>query len=321
MRVLVTGGHGFIGSHVLGQLVEAGHAVGCFDVAEPSPVASVVANEVEQYRGDVTDPYDVYDAVTDFEPDRIVHLVSLLSRACERSPRNGFDVNLGGSISVLEAAAATGVERVVAASSISSYGSLPLDDGPLDETVVQQPRNIYGLTKYALERVGESYQARRGVEFVALEPVHGLGPDRLRGNVEDAFVVKAAVSGTPITVPRVEHPFEVVYVEDEAAAFVAATLADSVPHSRYVVGTGEHVTLARFLTYVRDHVPDAELRTGAAGGGEEIEALPPTDTTRIRTDLGWKPSLSIEEAVAAYVEWLRENPEKWSFDAEDTPWE
>jgi len=319
MRVLVTGGTGFIGAHVLDRLASDGHTVACFDIAEPTPVAEQ-ADGVTFYQGDVTDPVEVGAALATFDPDRIVHLASLLGRGSQQNPRRAVSVNVDGTLTLLELADSHDVDRVVVASSVSSYGDMSGEHDRLTETVVQQPDNVYGLTKYAVERLGETYEEETGVEFAALQPVHGLGPDRVRGNVEDAFVVKAAISGEAITVPPIEQPVEIVYVEDTALAFVRATLAESLSHARYLVGTGERVTLVDIVEMVRERVPDAELTLGSERGADELPAHPPTDTTRIRDDIGWDPTHTVEEAIDAYVTWLENNPEKWSFEASDAPW-
>ncbi|USZ73591.1 NAD-dependent epimerase/dehydratase family protein [Natronosalvus halobius] len=320
MRVLVTGGTGFIGAHVLKQLVGRGHEVACFDLAEPTPVARTVEDSVEFIRGDISDPVSVADALARFDPDRVAHLAALLGRSCQRNPRRAFEVNVDGTLTLFDLAASHGVDRIVTASSVSSYGDIT-DRDSLDESVVQRPTNVYGLTKYAVERLGRTYRKQQGIEFAAMEPAHGMGPDRMRGNVEDSFVVKAAVAEVPLTVPAVRQPIEIVYVTDTARAFVEAVLADSLPHDRYLVGTGERATLEEIVEMVREHVPDAQLTLGDTRGEDELAAHPPIDTSRIREDLGWEPEYTIEEAVAAYVEWLRENPEKWSFDATDIPWD
>ncbi|MFC6941474.1 NAD-dependent epimerase/dehydratase family protein [Salinirubellus sp. GCM10025818] len=318
MRVMVTGGHGFIGSHVLVQLVEAGHEVACLDIREPSSVAEPVSEGYRFVEGDVTDAADVFDAVARFEPDRVIHLASLLGRPSQNDPRRAFAVNVDGTLNVLEAADTHGVERVVAASSSASYG--PSTGDRLTEETPQTPESIYGLTKYAVERIGRTYRDQRGVEFAALEPLHGLGPDRNRGNVEDAYIVKAAVSGVPVEVPDLDTPIEFIYVGDEATAFVAVTLADELAHDRYLVGSGNRATLAEFVEVVRERVPGADvtLRPGREDG--EYPPFPRSDSSRLREDVGWEATLDIAETVDTYVEWLEANPDAWTFDPDDAPW-
>ena len=320
MRVLVTGGNGFIGAHILNQLVDRGHDVTNLDISDPSPIAAQVADEVTFLKGDITDPVDVYDAVVSADPDRIVHMAALLGRPCENDPRRAFEVNVEGSLNVLEAAVTCDVERVVAAASMEVYGNVEDDREWLTEDAPRKPDNVYGMTKYALEYLGSTYQQQRGLEFAAMEPAHGLGPDRLRGNVDDAFVVKAAVAGVPFSVPAFEYPYEVIYIEDEARAFVDAVLAEELSYDRYLVGSGQQVTLAGFVELVDDRVVGADLELLAPEGGMQLGSKPPIDTSRLESDVGWEATHSIEDAIDGYVAWLRENPDAWSFDADEAPW-
>lgn len=320
MRILVTGGNGFIGAHILNQLVDRGHDVTNLDISEPSPIAAEVEDEVTFVKGDITDPVDVYDAVVSADPDRIIHMAALLGRPCESDPRRAFEVNVEGSLNVLEAAVTCGVERVVVAASMEVYGTVSDDSDRLTEQTIRTPDSIYGMTKYALEHLGSTYQRQHGLEFAAMEPAHGLGPDRLRGNVDDAFVVKAAVAGDPLTVPAFEYPYEVIYIEDEARAFVEAVLADKLSYDRYLVGTGEQVTLAEFVEAVNERVENAELQLASTESGMQLGSKPPIDASRLRTDLDWEPTHSVEESIDAYVEWLEQTPDAWSFDPSNVPW-
>lgn len=320
MRVLVTGASGFIGGHVLRLLTAAGNDVVGFDTTDLGPVAASVQDEIRLIHGDVTDPVDVYNAIAATKPERIVHLASLLVPDCRANPRRAFEVNIGGTINVLEAAQANEVDRVVAGSSVNVYGNGPENADYISEATVRQPNTTYAMTKYAIEWLGSTFD----VEFAALESVHGFGPDRVRGNSYDAAVVKAAVSGIPLEVPQTEIRDEFLYVEDSARAFVTAATADSLSYNRYLVGTDQHATLAEIVELVSEAIPDVDIQmqetNPSTTWSKGRNSHPPTDSARIRNDLGWEPEHSLQEMVEAYVEWLTTNPESWAFTSEDVPW-
>jgi UDP-glucose 4-epimerase len=190
----------------------------------------------------------------------------------------------------------------------------------LDKTAPRNPQSMYGLTKFVVERLGRTYSEQGDLEFAALEPVHGLGPDRRRGNVEDAYLIKAAVAGIPLTVPRVDQPIEVIYVGDEASAFIDVTLADTLEHDCFVVGTGEQVTLAELVEFLNASVSGAELEVGERRGDDVLASLPPSDTTRLHEATGWQPTRGVTETVETYIDWLRANPQSWIFDPTEVPW-
>lgn len=321
MDVLVTGGHGVVGAQVLHQLVEAGHTITDFgrSVNDLPPLVRDIEADVNFFQGDITDPIDVYDAIATANPDRIIHLSAIRTAACQADPRAGFEVNVTGSINLLEAAATHGVERVVASSSLAVYGNRSPDEiETIDESVIRSPANVYGLTKFVMEEVGAVYQDRSGVEFAAVEPIRGLGPDATGSYSKDADILKAAVAGESLSVSA-EPPMEMIYLEDFARAFVDALLADTLSYDRYILGSGEKATLFDIIEILRDEYPDADIEVTdqdeIATGIEE--GLPVTDSTRLKGDLGWAPEHTFEEGIHKYLDWLRANPEMWSFDPDD----
>lgn len=315
MRILATGGCGDVGSYAVTQLVERGHEVAVFDIQGPSPIVEGVDEAVTFFRGNVTDPIDVYDTVVGFDPDRIVHMAAMLTPACEANPRAAFDVNVDGTIHVLEAASSVGVNRVVVASSISIYGGVSPDQvSTLEEDVVPQPDHVYAVTKFVVEHLCRVYREQRGLEFAALEPVRGLGPGTTSGYTKDAELIKRAVAAEAVSMTD-EPPVETLHTADFASAFVETVLAGTLSYDRYIVGGVEMVTLSDIAELVRSELPDADI-TVTAGTVEDALALPRTGSSRLADDVGWSPEYSMAETIGEYVEWLQANRDRWSLDGE-----
>lgn len=117
------------------------------------PIVAAFEDEMKFYKGDISDPIDVYDAAVDFDPDRILHLSTWHTAAAEADLFGGIHVNVLGSMYLLEAAASCDVDRVVAGSSMSVYGGIDIaDQESIDETIPRQPADMYGLGKYASKR-------------------------------------------------------------------------------------------------------------------------------------------------------------------------
>lgn len=321
MRILITGASGFIGGHVLKLLTKSRHDVIAFDISQPGPVAASVRDDVQLIEGNISNLATVDDVVASVRPDCIIHLASLLVPDCRANPRKAFEVNVGGTINILEAAQSHGVNRVVAGSSVNVYGNSSPSSEYITEATVREPDSTYAMTKYAIEWLGSSSE----VEFAALESVHGFGPDRIRGNSYDAAVVKAAVSDIPINVPQTGIRDEFLYVKDCARAFVTAATSSDLSYDRYLVGTNQHATLSDIVDLVSTIVPEVDIQMVEANTDRiwtgDRNNHPPTDSTRIQTDMGWEPRYSLQEMVERYVAWLTSNPDAWTFTREDIPWE
>ena len=113
-------------------------------------------------------------------------------------------------------------------------------------------------------------------------------------------------------------------MEDCARAFLTAATADTVSFDRYLVGTNQQATLVEIIDIIQTRLPDADLELDSSTINEQWigdrNNHPPTDSTRIRTDLGWEPEYDLSEMVTRYIEWLLANPDQWSFTAADIPW-
>jgi UDP-glucuronate 4-epimerase len=305
-RYLVTGCAGFIGSHLAEALIAAGHEVRGIDCFTPYYERSVkqenVSGLAEQdafafSEGDLAqvDLTHLLDGI-----DGVFHLAA---QAGVRTSWGGdFDVyvhhNLLATQRLFEASVEAGC-RVVFASSSSVYGNALSYPTREDDSVA--PVSPYGVTKLSCELLARAYASSFGLDFVALRYFTIYGP-RQRPDMAVTRIVGALIEGTPFEIyGDGEQSREFTYVADAVRATI-----DSMDSGRsgaaYNVGGGAETTLRSVIeTCERLSGRRLELiRLPAAKGDARRTAA---DTSRIRTDLGWSPSTSVEEGLAAQLAW------------------
>jgi UDP-glucose 4-epimerase len=295
MHVLVTGGSGFIGSHVVDSLIAAGHAPRIYDLRE-SPyhpdLPAVVADLDDLDR--LCEALEGCDAVLHLAASADVNEV--LADPVEAERRNAR-----GTLHVLEAARRAGVGRVVYASTIWAYSDTPADCH--DESLpLHPPAHLYTATKLAGELYCHAYGELYGLEHTVLRFGIPYGPRARPAAVIPAFTIKA-LAGEPLTIAGDgSQSRRFVYVEDLADGVVRALAPCAANRTYNLVGT-EDVTIREIADAVRSVAGDVEVvhtpgRTGDFAGA-------PVSGERAALELGWQPATPFAEGVRRYVEWHR----------------
>jgi nucleoside-diphosphate-sugar epimerase len=259
MRVLITGGLGFIGAWTARILLEQGHAVRTFDVhTEHATFDAILGDQgepsrIEHVRGDITNEDDVNAAVTG--ADAIVHLAAVLIPTARKDPLLGARVNVMGTLHVFEAARRRGIRNVAYASSAAVFGP---DDG-----IHPEPRTHYGAYKLCNEGTSRAYYHDAGIRSVGLRPSTAYGPGREIGVTADpTLAMRAAAEGKPYTI-RFTGATGMDYVEDIARIFARA--ATETPDGAHVFSLqGQLATMADVLKAIHDVVPDADIKAEGA---------------------------------------------------------
>jgi UDP-glucose 4-epimerase len=296
-RVLVTGGAGFIGSHVVDKLIDAGHEPVVFDVR-----ASSHHPQVETVVGDMCVLDDMLRAAEGC--DAIAHLAAAADVGeVQQDPLGAERLNARGTANVLEAARRLEVGRVVYASTIWVYSDVEAD--AVDEaTALAPPAHLYTATKLAGELYCRSYRELYRVESTVLRFGIPYGPRARPAAVVPIFVRKA-LAGEPLTLAGGGlQTRRFVYVEDLAEGVVAGLAPQAADRTYNLVGD-EEVTIREIAERVRDEVGDVELvlTEGRAGDfrGAEVSGA------RARAELGWEAATPFAEGLRRYVAWHREH--------------
>jgi UDP-glucose 4-epimerase len=306
-RVLVTGGAGFIGSHVVDLLLQEGHEVAVLDDLSGGRRENVPRGATF-FQGDIRDAAFLARVFAEVRPTHVSHQAAQVS--VPRSiadPAQDADVNVLGLLRVLEEAARTGVERFVFASSGGLYGDVAL---PADEDAPLVPVVPYTVAKLAGEWYCRFYRKTRALPTLALRYANVYGP---RQNTEgEAGVVAAFASalaeGRPCTVYGDGHYVrDFVFVEDVARANLFALFREPLPDAFALnISTGVGTDVLTVFRILADALqPGAQPHFAPDRPGDvRSNLLAPGRTAR----LGFAPAVPIEEGLRRTAVWFRERP-------------
>ncbi|BDE06751.1 nucleoside-diphosphate sugar epimerase [Vulcanimicrobium alpinum] len=259
MRVLITGGRGFIGAWTARVLLQGGHDVRTFDVQDDATLFERIVGDhsagrrVVHVHGDITDAAQVDAAVNGC--DAVVHLAAVLIPTARRDPLLGARINVMGTLHVFEAAKRTGVRGIAYASSAAVFGP---DDG-----LHPEPHTHYGAYKLCNEGCARAYWEDAGIRSVGLRPATVYGPGREIGVTADpTLAMRAAAEGQAYAI-RFTGATGMDYVEDVARIFARA--ATATPDGAHVFSLqGQLATMDEVLAAIRAVIPGAEVRAEGA---------------------------------------------------------
>lgn len=307
-RVLVTGGAGLVGSHIVDQLVDE-------DVAEVVVLDNLTRGrhenlEAARTRGrvtlredDIRDVAAVRQAMVGI--DAVFHQAAIRITQCAEQPRTAIEVLVDGSYNVLEAAAAAKVSRVVAASSASVYGEPRYI--PIDEDHPFENRTLYGAAKVANEQMLRAFHEMYGLPYVALRYFNVYGPRMDAYGVYTEVMIRwldrIKAGEPPLIFGDGAQSMDFVYVTDVAAANIAAMKSD-VMEDVFNVATGIETSLAELAALMLEAMGRPDLRP------EHREARKVNgvrrrlgDTTRARERLGYTARVGLAEGLQGLSAW------------------
>lgn len=301
MRVLITGGAGFIGTALANRFVEMGYQVRVLDdlsAGEPSELH----DDVLFSRGDVRDRPKLWTILHNI--DCVFHLAARVSvPESVLYPREYNDVNVAGTVSVMEAMRDVGVKRVVLASSGTVYGEQP--NQPVKESVRPNPEVPYAVSKIAAEyyvaTLGELY----GIETVALRIFNAYGPRQplppSHAPVIPLFMRQVLTGGSIVLFGGGAQSRDLIYIDDVVDALVEAATAPNVNREIINVGSGREVSIRKLLQHIEQAIgwqANVIENAGQDGGISRLVA----DIELAREKLDFRPKIDIERGLQLLLE-------------------
>jgi UDP-glucose 4-epimerase len=286
VKVLVTGGAGFIGSRIVVQLLEAGHAVTVYDNLTTG-FESNIPTKARLIQGDLRDATALQEAVNG--QDAVIHLAAqALVPESVADPQKAFDINLGGG------------KRLVHSSTAAVYGTPT--KVPIAEDDLKLPINPYGATKYAFEQLLHAYHSAYGLNVVMFRYFNPYGPTEIHDPETHAIpnFIKATLTGQPIPLyAGGEHIRDFFYVDDIARAVVMALGKDG--YHIYNLGSGSGMKVRDVIEKIFEL---AGVTTSINDLGERAGDPPRlmADTSKVKAELGWEPQVSLEEGLKRTIE-------------------
>lgn len=299
MRVLITGGAGFIGSHLIERLLARGVETYIYDL--PAIRHRMTNNDAVFIPGSILDLESLRVAMTGM--DAVYHLAAIADvRVVYEDPCYAEMVNARGTINVLEAARRCKISRVIYGSTTWVYGET--DAEVVDEdTPLSPPNHLYTATKLASEYYCISYDKLYGVPTTILRYGIPYGP-RARDGTVIANFVERALKGEPLTIAGDGLQFrQFIYVEDLAEGNVLA-LKRVAAHKVYNLDGAEKITVRQIAETVQKAVGNVEIEYTEARPGDFAGKV--ASSKRAKDELGWEPRVSFEEGVSRYIQWRRE---------------
>jgi len=327
MSVLITGGSGFIALNLAEVLLKRKEEIVLFSRHSPPELALQAfkshEGKIHLVRGDIRDRSALEQAFRDFHVDRVFHAAVITANQDreKRDIRSIVEVNLLGTVEVLEAARMTGVRRIVYLSSSSVYGKNAFGSKALDEAeTFPLPESLYAITKYAGERTSLRYKDLWGMDVVVARVGTVFGPWERDTGVRDTL--SPQMQTTQMAIQEKEGILppggrrDWVYSRDVADALVAILDAEHLCYDVYNIGPGVEWTVEAWCRKLQDVYPRFSYRWTLSEKEANIHYHLPRDRApfairRLVEDIGFQPKFRFAEAFKDYMEWVKQVPDFW----------
>ncbi|MBP5596791.1 MULTISPECIES: NAD-dependent 4,6-dehydratase LegB [Pseudobutyrivibrio] len=320
-KVLVTGSDGFIGSHLVEELVKKGYEVKAFVYYNSfnnwgwlDTLPKDIMDHVEVFAGDVRDPNGVREAMKGC--DAVFHLAALIAIPFSyHSPDAYVDTNIKGTLNILQAARDLGTARVLVTSTSEVYGTAQYV--PIDEKHPYQGQSPYSATKIGADRLAESFYRSFDLPVTIVRPFNTFGPRQSARAVIPTIITQLLAGKEEIKLGSLTPTRDFNYVKDTAAGFIAMYESDKTIGQEINIATQKEISIGQLAEeLIRQINPNARIicdEDRLRPEKSEVNRLLGSNQ-KILELTDWKPRYTFEQGLAETIEFLRGNLDKYKVD-------
>ena len=313
-KILVTGADGFIGSHLVEELVKSGASVRAFTYYNSmgswgwiDSLPPAIRDELDVFAGDIRDPNGVRTAMKDI--DTVYHLAALIAIPFSyHSPDSYIDTNIKGTLNVLQGAMAHGTRRVLVTSTSEVYGTAQYV--PIDEKHPYQGQSPYSATKIGADRLAESFYRSFSLPVTVVRPFNTYGPRQSARAVIPTIITQLLGGAGEIKLGSLTPTRDFNYVKDTVAGFMALGRCAEAIGEEVNIATGTEISVGDLAAeLIRQINPAAKIvcdEQRLRPEKSEVNRLL-GDNRKMTALTGWAPNYTLAEGLAETIGWLREH--------------
>lgn len=309
-RVLVTGGYGFIGSHLVRRLKKEQAEVAILVRRSSNPWRlKDLENDIKIFYADLTDATLVNDAIERFKPHFIFHLAAYGTNNTDQDVLEAINVNMGGIVNLIKAAKSVSCEKIINLGSSSEYGN---KHGSILETTHLEPVDLYGSTKAAGTLIGHQLSSEYDLPFVTLRPF-GIFGEAEEGHKLFGHIFQSLLKNQDVPLTNCEHYRDYMYVGNLIDALVTAASKPTLTNDIFNLGTGQVRPLKDYVELIFKHMNTRNKPLyGVRPLREKERSCPIPDIQKVTTLLKWEPTASLEEGIIKTANWYKAHRELYT---------
>lgn len=320
-KVLVTGSDGFIGSHLVEALLDAGYEVKAFVLYNSfntwgwlDTFTKEKLDRIEVFAGDVRDPNAVRKAMEDV--DAVMHLAALIAIPYSYyAPDAYVDTNIKGTLNILQAAKSLNVERVLVTSTSEVYGTAQYV--PIDEKHPYQGQSPYSATKIGADRLAESFYRSFDLPVTIVRPFNTFGPRQSARAVIPTIITQLLSGKEEIKLGSLDPTRDFNYVKDTVQGFIEIMKSDKTIGQEINIATQKEISIGELANeLIRQINPEAKIicdEQRLRPEKSEVERLLGSNEKILRLT-NWKPKYTFEQGIAETIEFLKNNLDRYKVD-------